>query len=166
VNDVVRLTTEPLSLDVLMAQLGLVDPIAAGSTDVEVGAVVTFSGVVRPTEGASRIGGLDYEAYASMAEGQMRALVAEARGRWRLGRVGLVHRTGPVEAGRASVLVVVGAGHRAEAFEAARWLIDELKAKVPIWKRAVAGNDDPRTIPFSTSSGRLNASPRLGLRSE
>lgn len=142
-GDLVRLTSEPLSLDALMAELGLVDPLDAATTDVEVGAVVTFAGVVRPTEGDRTIAGLDYEAYASMADGQMRLLVAEARRRWRLGRVGLVHRTGPVEPGRASVLVVVGAGHRGEAFEAARWLIDELKAKVPIWKRAITVNDGP-----------------------
>lgn len=140
-SDIVRLTNEPLALDQLLAELGLDDAVDPTTTDVEVGAVVTFAGVVRPTEGELRIGGLDYEAYASMAEGQMRALVAQARERWRLGRVGLVHRAGHVAAGHSSVLVVVGAGHRAQAFEAARWLIDELKAKVPIWKRAVAGND-------------------------
>lgn len=143
-RDVVRLTEEALSLDALLTALGLgdaVDLVAAG--DVEVGAVVTFSGVVRPTEGDRTIPALDYEAYATMAGGQMRALVAEARSRWPLARVGLEHRVGRVPAGRASVLVAVGAGHRAEAFEAARWLIDELKAKVPIWKRAAPAQAPP-----------------------
>ena len=139
--DVVRLTGEELSLDILLAEMGLAGPIEpTPPSPVEIGAVVTFAGVARPTEAGRLIAGLDYEAYASMAGSGMEALVGEARARWPLARVGLVHRTGHVAAGRASVLVAVAAAHRVEAFEAARWLIDELKAKVPIWKKATGGD--------------------------
>lgn len=134
--DVVQLTLEPISLAALLAAMGH-DITGAGPGDeAEGGALVTFSGIVRATEGQDRIAHLDYEAYESMALGQMKALVVRARERWPLLRVGLVHRTGAVPAAEASVLVAVLAGHRAEAFEAARFLIDELKKSVPIWKRA------------------------------
>src|SRR5215467_16284515 len=70
-----------------------------------------------------------------MATREMRALADRARGRWRLCRVAMAHRTGVVPVGQVSVGVAVSAGHRAEAFAACRWLIDRLKKTVPIWKR-------------------------------
>jgi molybdopterin synthase catalytic subunit len=131
----VAIVAGPLSLDALLARLGLADG-GAEPGGGEVGAVVTFSGVVRPTEGDRTIARLDYEHYEEMATREMDKLVDEAARRWPLHRVGLEHRVGAVGAGESSVLVVVGAGHRAEAFEAARFLIDELKKSVPIWKAA------------------------------
>ena len=62
-------------------------------------------------------------------------MVAEARGRWEISRVAAVHRVGWLEVGEISVAVAVGAGHRAEAFAAGRYLIDELKGRAPIWKK-------------------------------
>jgi molybdopterin synthase catalytic subunit len=70
-----------------------------------------------------------------MAEREMAALAAQARRRWRLCRVAMVHRTGVVPVGQVIVGVAVSSGHRAEAFAAGRWLIDRLKKTVPIWKR-------------------------------
>jgi len=130
--DIVRIVREPLSLDAVAREMGFGDV----GDDPEAGAFVTFSGIVRETEGDARIPHLDYEHYAGMAEKEMAKLVAEARRRWPLRAVAVVHRIGPVRVGEASVIVAVGAGHRAEAFEAARFLIDELKKSVPIWKAA------------------------------
>lgn len=125
----VSITASAVSIDSAVAALGT-DP------EVETGAVVTFSGVVRAGENGARIGWLDYECYPAMAEKEARAIVEEAARRWALRGAVVLHRTGRVPAGEASVVVAVAAGHRAEAFEAARYLIDELKKRVPIWKAA------------------------------
>ena len=108
------------------------------------GATVTFTGTARDhAEGRPEVHRLEYEAYEEHAVRRMQALAAEARGRWSsIGRIALLHRTGEVALGDAAVVVAVSAPHRAEAFEAARWAIDELKATVPIWKReAWAGGE-------------------------
>ncbi|MGI9647974.1 MAG: molybdenum cofactor biosynthesis protein MoaE, partial [Acidimicrobiia bacterium] len=78
---------------------------------------------------------LVYEVYQDLVEGKIADLVAEAVAKWPVMGVAVHHRTGRVEVGEASVAVVVSAAHRADAFEAARFLIDELKAKAPIWKQ-------------------------------
>ncbi len=106
------------------------------SPDEEAGALVTFSGKVRAGEEGRRITHLDYEHYEGMAEKEIEKLLAEARTRWPLRAVAIHHRVGPVAVGEASVVVAVATGHRAEAFAAARFLIDELKNRVPIWKAA------------------------------
>ena len=80
---------------------------------------------------------LDYEAHASLAIASMQELADEAAERFSCEAIRLHHATGPVAIGEASVLVQVAAGHRAEAIEASRFLIDELKKRVPIWKREV-----------------------------
>ena len=100
------------------------------------GAVVTFAGVVRPDhDGARTVVALDYEAYDAMAERQLDRLVLEAQARWPLAAAALEHRIGPVEAGQIGVVVVVAAPHRADAYAASMFLMDELKRVVPIWKR-------------------------------
>ncbi len=131
----VEVRASAISVDEVVRQLGL--PAGAGDSaaaDTEVGALVTFSGIVRGTENGTAISGLAYEHYAGMAEAQMRLLAEEACARWSLRAVALVHRIGDVPPGESSVIVAAASGHRAEAFEAARHLIDELKARVPIWK--------------------------------
>ncbi len=134
-NDLIRLTRDQLSLDDLVRQMGHASTVGDGAgSDPEAGALVTFSGIVRATEGDRTIPHLDYEAFESMALKEMQRLTAAAHARWPLRRIGLVHRFGPVAVGEPSVIVAVSAGHRAEAFEAARFLIDELKKSVPIWK--------------------------------
>jgi molybdopterin synthase catalytic subunit len=105
---------------------------------------VTFTGTARDhAEGRPDVHRLEYEAYEEHAVRRMQALAAEAKSRWSsIGRIALLHRTGEVALGDAAVVVAVSAPHRAEAFEAARWAIDELKATVPIWKReAWAGGE-------------------------
>ena len=101
------------------------------------GAVVLFSGTVRDhAEGREGVDRLEYEAYTEQVEPRLGAIADEMRRRWpELGRIALLHRVGVLEVGAASVLVAVSAPHRAEAFEAARYGIDTLKATVPIWKR-------------------------------
>lgn len=101
------------------------------------GAVVLFSGTARDhAEGRPDVDLLEYEAYAEHVEPRLRAIADEARRRWpALGRLVLWHRVGPVAVGESSVVVVASAPHRPEAFAAARFAIDALKASVPIWKR-------------------------------
>jgi len=101
------------------------------------GGVVTFVGTVRDhADGREGVKALEYEAYEGPATDRLRALAAEARSRWPgTGRVALLHRVGRLDLEDAAVVVVVSAPHRHEAFEAARWCIDTLKATVPIWKR-------------------------------
>lgn len=101
------------------------------------GAVVLFSGTVRDhAEGRSGVTALAYEAYREVATDKLRDVVAEARRRFTtLGRVGVVHRLGEMTLTESSVIVVVSAPHRPEAFEAARFCIDALKQSVPVWKK-------------------------------
>ena len=100
------------------------------------GAVVLFSGTVRDhAEHRTGVTKLTYEAYAEQVEPRLQAILKEARNRWPIGRMALLHRVGELQLGESSVVVVVSSAHRGEAFEAARFGIDTLKATVPIWKR-------------------------------
>lgn len=115
-------------------------PVAAAAAWVVLprcGATVTFTGTARDhAAGRPDVQRLEYEAYEEAAVARLAALAAEARQRWpELGRIALLHRTGVVDLGAAAVVVAVSTPHRGEAFEAARWAIDELKRTVPIWKR-------------------------------
>jgi MoaE-MoaD fusion protein len=112
-------------------------PIDAAEAAAGVGAMVVFWGIVRDREDGQPITALDYTAYREMAEYQFRKLIAEARRRWPVRRLRIVHRLGVIPVGEASLLVRVEAAHRGEAFAAAQFVIDELKQTVPIWKRAV-----------------------------
>ncbi len=101
------------------------------------GAVIYFSGIVRGKEGAAQISAIDYEAFHKMAEHQFHLLFDEMRKRWPIESVRLVHRLGVVRVGEPSLWVEIIAPHRAEAFAACQWLIDEMKRVVPIWKKPV-----------------------------
>jgi molybdopterin synthase catalytic subunit len=103
------------------------------------GAVVMFSGTVRDhAEGREGVQYLTYEAYDEQVVPRMQSIADEVRIRWpAVGRIVLLHRTGHIELGASSVIVVASAPHRPEAFEAARFAIDALKASVPIWKHEV-----------------------------
>jgi MoaE-MoaD fusion protein len=99
------------------------------------GAVVVFEGTVRnQTRGRPTLY-LDYEAYEPMALQEMESLAAQARERFQIRDVALLHRLGRLEIGETSVLIAVVSAHRASAFDACRWLIDSLKRTVPIWKK-------------------------------
>jgi molybdopterin synthase catalytic subunit len=106
-----------------------------GRIDRSAGAVVDFWGVVRELEDGHAIEGIDYEAHKTMAEHQMKILADAAAENFRLNQVVLHHRTGFVRTGEASLFLRVRAQHRGAAFEASKWIVDELKKKVPIWKK-------------------------------
>jgi MoaE-MoaD fusion protein len=115
----VRVTTEALGLDPLVARV----------SDPRAGAVVTFLGVTR------QVAELDYEAYAPMAEREMERIVARALEEHGLCAAAAEHRVGIVPLSEASVAIAASAPHRAEAFAGARQIIDEIKARAPIWKK-------------------------------
>ena len=99
------------------------------------GAVVDFSGVVRRVEGGREIDGIEYEAHREMAEHQLRQIAELAAAKFGLQLVVIHHRIGFIAVGEPSLFVRVAALHRQEAFRASQWIVDELKKKVPIWKR-------------------------------
>jgi molybdopterin synthase catalytic subunit len=101
------------------------------------GAVVTFTGTVRDhAPGRDGVTELEYEAYEEAVGPRMHAIADDARARWpSIGRIAMLHRVGRLDLTEAAVLVVVSAGHRDVAFDAARHCIDTLKSAVPIWKK-------------------------------
>lgn len=101
----------------------------------EDGAVLVFDGIVRNNSRGRQTLYLDYEAYEEMAMKQMNELAGEAVKRFGIRHVNIVHRLGRLQVGETSVLIVVASAHRAQAYEASRWLIDTLKKTVPIWKK-------------------------------
>jgi len=127
----------------------------------EDGAVVVFDGIVRNHTRGRRTLYLLYEAYEEMATAQMRKLAEEARDRFAVRDVLLVHRVGQLGVGETSVLIAVASAHRAQAFDACRWLIDTLKSTVPIWKKEVfedgavwvAGEPFPESIATQPRGG-------------
>jgi molybdopterin synthase catalytic subunit len=108
---------------------------AAGTSRASCGAVNLFLGTTRDHHEGRRVVRLEYEAYERMALAALDALEREACARFRLGACIIVHRLGPVPVTEASVAVVTSAPHRAAAFDAARWVMDELKRSVTIWKK-------------------------------
>jgi MoaE-MoaD fusion protein len=104
------------------------------------GAVCTFTGIVRDNSRGEAVTHLEYEAYAGMAERQMRAIIEEIAERWPEARVAMAHRTGRLEIGQPSVVVSVSCPHRAEAIAACKHGIDRLKESVPIWKKEFASS--------------------------
>jgi molybdopterin synthase catalytic subunit len=111
------------------------ETIVAAAKQGEDGAVVVFDGIVRNNTRGRQTLYLDYEAYEEMALKQMEELAAEARLRFGVRQVTMIHRLGRLMVGETSVLIVVASAHRAHAFDACRWLIDTLKKTVPIWKK-------------------------------
>lgn len=108
------------------------------------GAVVTFCGCVRDhSPGRAGVETLEYEAYEGPALRRLHEVVAAARRRWPdIGRLAILHRTGRLAVTDDAVVVALSTPHRAEAFEAARYCIDTVKATVPLWKRERWGGDD------------------------
>src|SRR5271168_3532739 len=109
--------------------------LVAGIKQGEDGAVVVFDGIVRNNTRGRRTLFLVYEASPEMALRQMKALAEEAIGLHGVRQVAMVDRLGWLEVGETSVMIAVSSAHRAQAFEACRWLIDTLKKTVPIWKK-------------------------------
>lgn len=99
------------------------------------GAIATFLGVTRNHNDGRQVTGLEYEAYPDMAVREMERIGAEARRRWEIHEIAIVHRIGKVPIGEASVVIAVSSSHRRAAFEACHFAIDRLKEIVPIWKK-------------------------------
>jgi len=132
----VLLTEEPLEGAAgTAASTTDVDPSTSLRTSLSAGAIVDFWGVVRQLEDGRELDGIDYEAHETMAQHQMQLIANAANERFGLCRLLLHHRIGFVPAGEASLFLRVTAPHRAAAFEASEWIVDELKKKVPIWKK-------------------------------
>jgi molybdopterin synthase catalytic subunit len=130
------------------------------------GAVVTFVGPVRDHHGGRQVERLVYSAYVPMAEAECATIVEEAERRWPVS-VGLQHRTGELGIGDVAVAIAIAADHRGEAFDACRWVIDEVKRRVPIWKReyysdgsvawvdpTAAGGVTPAAVPAGPGGAR------------
>ncbi|HEV7281892.1 MAG TPA: molybdenum cofactor biosynthesis protein MoaE [Pirellulaceae bacterium] len=114
-----------------------IDPAAvlAAVSSPRAGAVVLFLGTTRAWTDGRETTTLDYECYPEMAGRALSDLQGQARERWPLEGLSIVHRLGRVDPGEASVAIAVSSAHRDAAFEAGKWLIDTLKESVPIWKK-------------------------------
>lgn len=120
-----RVVREPIDTAALLA----------GCTSPEDGAALLFVGIVRNHNDGRSVGHLSYDSYAEMAERVLEEIVEEAESRWSVGGIAVVHRIGRLEIGETSVAIAVAAPHRGEAYEASRYIIEELKKRAPIWKR-------------------------------
>jgi molybdopterin synthase catalytic subunit len=118
------LSDSPLDLGALVAE------VAAAAY----GGIASFVGTVRDHHQGRAVQALEYTAYAPMAEAECARIVAETERRWPV-RVSLRHRIGPLEVGDVAVAIAVAGAHRDEAFAACRHVIEEVKRRVPIWKR-------------------------------
>ena len=98
------------------------------------GAVVLFSGEVRDNNKGRKVSHLEYEAYEPMANKMIGKILAEAKKRFNLNQAACIHRLGRVEISGCAVVVITGSGHRKEAYDANRYIIDRVKNEVPIWK--------------------------------
>lgn len=131
-DDWIGLVEQPIDVSAIRAFVMSVD-------GEPFGGVCMFEGCTRAETHAEhgRLRRLEYESYDQMAVSQMQSIADSARKRWPIVRLALVHRVGAVPIGEPSVVIAVTCAHRAEAFEACRWLIDTLKHDVPIWKREI-----------------------------
>lgn len=120
-----HLTRTPISIDRLLGEVSA----------PECGATCLFLGTVRsgPEEGG--VTAIEYSAYEAMAEAEFEGILAEARSRWPAARLAVQHRLGAVPVGEASIAIAAAAPHRAAAFEACRYVIEEVKRRLPIWKK-------------------------------
>ena len=121
----ISLTHSPLDPSAILAQVA--------SNDA--GAVVLFLGTTREFTKGRQTASLDYECYPQMAEAKLAELETQAREKWPLIHVSIVHRLGRLGLGEASIAIAVSSPHRQAAFEAGKWLIDTIKEDVPIWKQ-------------------------------
>ena len=123
----VRVQSKPFDAGLEAAEL------TAGRHDI--GAVVTFTGLVRGTDGGRSLAAMTLEHYPGMTEAELERVEAEALARWPLAASLVVHRVGELKPGDPIVLVVTASAHRKAAFEAAEFLMDYLKTRAPFWKK-------------------------------
>src|SRR3954447_11248332 len=118
------LTSDPIEFSALVTRV----------QSSEQGGLVCFLGTVRDHHGGREVARLEYSAYQPMAEAECARIVAETQGRWKC-TVALEHRVGALSIGDVAVAIAVASAHRDEAFMACRYVIEEVKRRVPIWKR-------------------------------
>jgi molybdopterin synthase catalytic subunit len=135
-----RISTEPLDPAVLQRSLA----------DAHAGACVTFEGWVRDHNDGRPVLALDYEAYAPLAEKEGERILAEAREKFAIVGAVCIHRVGSLRIGDLAVWVGVSAAHRGAAFDACRFVIDETKARVPVWKKEHYADGDTAWINCAT----------------
>ena len=123
--------------------------LAASISSPRHGAVATFVGVVRSVHAGRRVKGIEYDCFIPLAEKELARILSQARKNWPA-QVEAVHRIGSLRVGEASVIVSAGSMHRKEAFEACRWTIDEIKTRLPIWKKEKYVKGDGRWLPGCT----------------
>ncbi|CAK8570582.1 unnamed protein product [Lathyrus sativus] len=111
-------------------------------SDPQAGAIATFSGTTRDTFEGKAVLELKYEAYVPMAIRCIKSVCSSAREFWNLHSIAVAHRLGTVPVGETSIFIAVSSAHRADALEACKYLIDEVKATVPIWKKEVYSNGE------------------------
>ena len=122
----VAVTSEPLDLQALIEEIS--------RTSTADGAIASFVGLVRETNQGRRVSYLEYEAYEPLAVRALQLIINEAGETWTDTRIGVHHRTGRLELGEASIIIVAASPHRAHAFAACRYTIERVKQIVPIWK--------------------------------
>ena len=128
------------------------------------GATVLFVGTVREMNDGEAVSGLDYSAYAGMAESELASIVREAAERWATNDIVVEHRTGSLQLGEASVVIAVAHPHRGEAYEASRYIIEELKKRLPVWKRE--HYVDGRAEWVNQTAGMGHGTSDMGARQE
>jgi molybdopterin synthase catalytic subunit len=121
---VIEITSQPISAQ------PVIDRVKNNSH----GALVTFIGTVRDNSEGKKVTYLEYETYARMAEKKLKEIVAEIQNRWQTD-IAIVHRIGRMEVGDIVIVIVVGSGHRQEAFRSCEFAINRIKEIVPIWKK-------------------------------
>lgn len=126
-NDFIVVTADPLKID------SAISSVSAG----EAGATSIFIGTTRNNFDGKSVVRLEYEAYDPMARKEIRKVISNAREKWNLIHVAVHHRTGLVKVGEASIVIAVSSAHRKESLSAVQYLIDTIKATVPIWKKEV-----------------------------
>ena len=120
---------------------------ALRASSKRIGGIATFLGCARDFSEGREVSEISFDAYGSMALAEMNALRSEAIEKFALIDARLVHRIGTVKGGDNIVFIAAGAEHRAAAFDACRWLIDELKSRVPIWKKEITPEGDSWVVP-------------------
>jgi len=154
-SDFFELTTDPINVGAVARRVVL----------PECGATVTLDGYAREWTKDRRTLYLVYEAYESMALNEMKRLGAQAREKFAIAHIGIVHRTGRLEIGETSVVIAVSAPHRRAAFEACEWAIRELKRTVPIWKKEVFADGEVWVEGESSADYTDSADKNQGLES-
>jgi len=140
---------EPIEPDRVLAEVG----------SDEDGAVLLFLGVVRNHADGRSVRGMHYDAYEAMAASEIRAIAAEAARRLGTDRLSVVHRTGELAIGEVSVAIAVSSPHRAEAYDASRYVIEEIKKRLPVWKKERYADGDAEWVegtvpPLATERAR------------